>query len=243
MRPVVEVFEVEDPQSEAAKWKREQLKDESAIQRRIITDDIHVRYESGGPPKIQGYAAVFDQTVELGPGFRERVAPGAFSETIKNDDIRALIDHLPQHILGRNKAKTLTLKEDDKGLYYEILPPDRQDARDLIVSIKRGDVTQSSFGFSILKREVEIDEEKDELTRTLVKVKLYDVSPVTFPAYPQTEVKVRMFRNACLSVFCFEDDHNPILLPVEDKPAAELSDEDLFRKIDELKKAGLGPGV
>jgi len=141
---------------------------------------------------IEGHAAVFNQwSEEIGVWFpfREKVLPGAFADTIKTDDIRALYNHDVNYVLGRNKAGTLFLEEDDTGLKVRILPPDTQWARDLLVSIERGDVSQMSFGFTVISDRWGTEEGTD--VRELVKVKLYDVSPVTFPAYPQTDVGVR----------------------------------------------------
>jgi len=143
-------------------------------------------------PQIIGYASVFDSwSEELGGcfPFREKVLPGAFAESIVHDDIRALFNHDPNYVLGRNKSGTLELAEDQKGLLVKITPPDTGWAKDLLVSIKRGDITQMSFGFIVLE---DIWQESEGVDiRELLKVKLFDVSPVTFPAYSQTEVGVR----------------------------------------------------
>lgn len=148
--------------------------------------------EPGVEPAIEGYASVFDSwSEELGGNspFRERVVKGAFEETIQNDDIRALFNHDPNYVLGRNKAGTLTLEEDEKGLKVRIVPPNTTWAKDLLVSIKRGDITQMSFGFTVILDRWSYEDNID--VRELLKVKLYDVSPVTFPAYAQTECGIR----------------------------------------------------
>jgi HK97 family phage prohead protease len=146
-------------------------------------------------PKIVGHAAMFEKLSEDLGGFREKIAPGAFTNSLKKDDVRALFNHDANYVLGRNKAKTLTLKEDELGLYIEIDPPDTQWARDLQESIRRGDISQMSFGFVVNKDEWEHKKGKDSI-RTLQEVKLFDVSPVTYPAYPQTSVKVRDYITA-----------------------------------------------
>ena len=141
---------------------------------------------------IEGHAAVFDSWSETLGGifpFKEKVRKGAFSQTIEKDDIRALFNHDPNYVLGRNKAGTLELKEDERGLYERIIPPDTQAARDLITSIERGDINQMSFGFTVEEEKWDTVEGID--VRELRKVKLFDVSPVTFPAYPSTDVGVR----------------------------------------------------
>lgn len=163
------------------------------IERRLFTmDELRVARDGGQAPRIIGHAAVFNRDADIGGWFVERVAPGAFSRAIREDDVRALFNHDPNIVLGRNRAKpkpTLTLTEDETGLRYEVVPPDTQAARDLMVSIDRGDISQGSFGFRVLKQEWD---ETGELTkRTLIEVELFDVSPVTFPAYQDTDVAVR----------------------------------------------------
>lgn len=169
---------------------------ENQMERRTITlkelrvvDSVS---EPGVEPAIEGYASVFDSwSEELGGNspFREKVVKGAFEETIQIDDIRALFNHDPNYVLGRNKAGTLTLEEDEKGLKVRIVPPDTTWAKDLLVSIKRGDITQMSFGFTVILDRWSYEDNID--VRELLKVKLFDVSPVTFPAYSQTECGIR----------------------------------------------------
>lgn len=145
------------------------------------TDD-----ESGA---LEGYAAVFDQETELFDGFYEVVRRSAFDRTIENGfDTRALFNHDDNIVLGRIKAGTLSLSTDDHGLKVRIKPP--QSAAGVVESIKRGDIDQMSFGFVSIKDEVTSRSDGTRL-RELKEVKLYDVSPVTFPAYPTTEVQAR----------------------------------------------------
>jgi uncharacterized protein len=146
--------------------------------------------EGGEPARLTGHAAVFNQ-VASGGWFQEKIAPGAFADSLKSDDVRALWNHNPDMVLGRNKAGTLKLYEDEKGLVSEITPPDTQFARDLLVSIERGDITQMSFAFQTITEAWEKGDEGQPDLRTLVKVKLYDVSPVTYPFYDGTDVAVR----------------------------------------------------
>ena len=147
-------------------------------------------------PKITGYAAVFNEPSELlsdGWGFSwiEIIRHGAFAKTIKEADVRALVNHDSNYVLGRNAAGTLSLKENRRGLEVSIDPPDTQWARDLVVSMERGDVTQMSFAFSVVTDRWTEDRKAETLTRELLEVKLYDVSVVTFPAYPQTSAVAR----------------------------------------------------
>ena len=158
------------------------------IERRSFRLELRTDEDDG---KLKGHAAVFNQLSEPLWGFREKIAPGAFAETIKADDIRALFNHDSNLVLGRNTAGTLSLEEDKRGLLVEIDLPDTQFARDLRKTIHRGDVDQMSFGFNVIDDSLETIDE--EVIRTLKTVALFDVSPVTFPAYPQTDVAVRSF--------------------------------------------------
>lgn len=150
---------------------------------------LELRVDKAGK-RIEGYAAVFNKlSVDLG-GFREQIQPGAFAETIEKDDVRALFNHDPNFVLGRNVAGTLELAEDNSGLHMRITPPDAEWARGVVASIKRGDITGASFGFRTLDDKWDFDQ-AEQLVRTLIRAKLFDVGPVTFPAYPDTEVGAR----------------------------------------------------
>jgi len=170
-----------------------ELRSEPVIQtverRNYPIHELRVSQDDAEEPKITGYAALFNTLSEEMWGFRERIKSGAFAKTIKDADIRSLWNHDSNYVLGRNTAGTLTLREDKKGLAFEIQPPDTQWANDLLVTMRRGDVDQMSFGFQTLRDEWMTEE--DVTVRTLVEVKLFDISPVTFPAYPGTSAQVR----------------------------------------------------
>ena len=161
------------------------------IERRVFDmDRIETRDSDGDKPaKLIGHAAIFNKLSDDLGGFKERIAPGAFADSLGND-VRALFNHNPDLILGRTKAGTLALEEDKRGLRVEIDPPDTQVARDLMESVKRGDISQMSFGFFTLDDDFERKRD-GTIIRTLKKVDLFDVSPVTFPAYPQTKIAMR----------------------------------------------------
>lgn len=180
------------------------------VERRAFT--LELRAAPDKPRQIVGHAAVFDTITDLG-WFKERVARGAFAESIQRDDIRALFNHDPNYVLGRNTAGTLRLSEDDKGLYFEIDLPDTQFARDLYTSIQRGDINQCSFGFVTLDEGWETVD--GEIVRALRKVQLWDVSPVTYPAYPTTDASVRAQIQRIWS------QHGASREDIEDKPKAE----------------------
>lgn len=147
--------------------------------------------EGNDSPKITGYAAVFNKDSEDLGGFIERIKPGAFKNSLKSSDTRALFNHDSNYPLGRVSAGTLRLKEDKNGLLMEIDPPETQYARDLMVSIERGDVREQSFGFTVISDTWE-NLDKDIAMRTINEIgELFDVSPVVFPAYPDTDVAIR----------------------------------------------------
>ena len=174
------------------KPKGEIMKKEKEI-RILKVAELRIKREGDTPPQIEGYAAVFNKDSE-DMGFIERIAPGAFKKALKTSDVRALFNHDPNIILGRTSAGTLELKEDKKGLFMIVTPPDTQLVRDMVLTpIERGDITQQSFGFIVKADEWKnLDNEKDTPVRTITEIgELFDVSPVTFPAYPDTVVALR----------------------------------------------------
>lgn len=160
------------------------------LERRYLKDHQVRAKGADKPMTIAGHAAVFNVLSEDLFGFREEIAPGAFANSITQDDIRALFNHDSNFVLGRNISGTLRLAEDEIGLAIEADLPDTQLARDLMTSITRGDVSQMSFGFMTLRDDWRV-EGGGLVVRTLKEVQLFDVSPVTFPAYPQTDVSGR----------------------------------------------------
>ena len=166
-----------------------ELKDRKMRQVRAVASEFKTR-EDGEEKRIEGYFAVFNSNYQITADMSESVAPGAFSDTL-GDDIRALIDHETMYVLGRNKAGTLELREDGYGLWGSILlNPNDQDAMNLYARVQRGDVNQCSFGFDILGEETEFRDD-GSVHWTIRKVKLYEVSCCTFPAYAETSVQAR----------------------------------------------------
>ena len=141
---------------------------------------------------IYGYAALFNSMSEELYGFREIIDPGAFDQT-DISDVRALFNHDNNLLLARTKSGTLDLEIDGNGLRYEFEAPNTSYGKDLVELMKRGDVTQSSFGFTIASDGEYWEVRDGEMPiRHITRVqKLYDVSPVTYPAYPDTSVAVR----------------------------------------------------
>jgi len=146
--------------------------------------------ETEGKKYIEGYFSVFNSIYELWPGATESIDPGAFDGALE-DDIRALINHDTTLVLGRNKAGTLELKIDSKGLWGRIEINEKdQDAMNLYARVERGDVNQCSFGFDILEEDTTYNDD-NTVHWTIKRVKLYEVSVVTFPAYEDTSVQAR----------------------------------------------------
>lgn len=166
------------------------------VEYRIFDTAVRIQDRARGPddgPCVHGHAAVFDRESEDLGGFVEIIEPGFFRKAIKKSDTAALWNHNSDIILGRKSAKTLTLEEDDDGLSYTIYPPSW--AKGHLETIERGDVTQSSFAFTVNPKGEKWEDKDGVRVRRLVSGgcdELLDVSPVIYPAYPDTDVKVRM---------------------------------------------------
>lgn len=174
------------------KDKEEKFMSDKKEIRSFNLSELRSESEEGGKVVLRGYASVFNQETRIGGLFIEKVKPGAFTSTIATDDVRALINHNPQYVIGRNTNGTLRMTEDVHGLKIEIDPPNTSFANDLLVSVDRGDISQMSFSFEVLEGGEEWQKGKDGQpdVRTLVKVRLWDVSPVTYPAYENTAINV-----------------------------------------------------
>lgn len=146
--------------------------------------------DDNGELAIEGYFAVFNSNYDIAEGMSESIAVGAFDNTL-SDDIRALINHDTTLVLGRTKAGTLQLRTDSHGLWGHIsINPNDSDAMNLYNRVQRGDVDQCSFGFDILSEETDFRED-GSVHWTIKEVKLYEVSPCTFPAYEETSIAAR----------------------------------------------------
>lgn len=159
-------------------------------ERRFNNGELRVTTATDQAPVLRGYAAVFNSDSEDMGGWREQLAPGAFANAIKDgNDVRCLVNHDANLVLGRSKSGTLRMIEDEKGLAFECTLPDTQYARDLAVSVERGDISGCSFGMFCKK---DSWEKRDGVpTRIVHDVELFDVSAVTYPAYSATDVQMR----------------------------------------------------
>ncbi len=149
------------------------------------------KYPSGRK-KLSGFAALYENEVNIANYFIEKIARGAFAEVIKKTDTRLLFNHDANHIFGRTSSKSLRLYETYRGLFFwgDLLPNDiASDA--LFARVGRGDISGCSFAFSDVEDDWELPKNHNELPkRTIIKIsQLYDVGPVTYPAYPQTSVQ------------------------------------------------------
>ncbi len=161
--------------------------------RELLTEGIEVREGEDGKRTISGYAVKWEmKSVTMGywKRFKEQFKKGAFSESLSAEDQRALWSHDSSQVLGRTKNGTLRLFEDDIGLRFELDLPSTTLGNDAFESIKRGDVDGVSFGFSMVKEEWD-EADRDNIIRSVTKAKLFEISPVAFPAYPDSQVSAR----------------------------------------------------
>ena len=188
-----------------SQWEKGQkMAEDGAIERRFtpgVAAPIRVETRADGGKKIVGLAAVYydgtrETEYELWPGVRERIKPGAFKRILgEGPDVRGLVNHDPNQLLGRTSKGTLTLKSTKAGLEYEIDPPDTQNARDVMALLERGDMDGSSFSFRI-QVETRIEDGAETIYELGDFSNLYDVGPVTFPAYEATTAGMRSLETA-----------------------------------------------
>lgn len=162
-----------------------ELRQISGLEVRAGSDD--------GSVVIAGRGIPYGEWSEDLGGFRERLMPSTFRESIADDDIRALFNHNPDIVLGRKANGTLRLQEDERGVHYEVdVNPEDRDAMSAVARIQRGDITGNSFGFYIESRDDQEWEERDGmLWRTIRRARMRELGPQTFPAYPTSDVAVR----------------------------------------------------
>lgn len=154
---------------------------------------FEVRVSEGDAPKIEGTGVIYNQLSNVMYGmFREMIAPGAFSESIKRRDVRTLWNHNTDYPLGRTGNGTVRISEDEYGIHFSNDPPSTSWGSDAVQSIRRRDVSQMSFGFEVVPNGDSWSYDTDGmLIRKISQGELWEMSPVTFPAYPQTDVAVR----------------------------------------------------
>tara|TARA_R110002111_G_C5860838_1_gene360577 strand:+ start:101 stop:751 length:651 start_codon:yes stop_codon:yes gene_type:complete len=158
------------------------------MEKRIFNIENRFETREDGQEVVVGYGSIWNSRSENLGGFYEYISPDAISqETIDKSDVRALINHDPNLVLARSTAGNLSLSVDEKGLRYEFSIPETSYGKDLAINMKNGNINQSSFAFTVGSDEWSTDEEGNDI-RTITSIeKLYDVSPVTYPAYSQAE--------------------------------------------------------
>lgn len=195
-------------------------------QLRTVATEFTTR-EDGERPHIEGYFAVFNSNYEIAPQMSESIKSGAFSRTLPGSDVRALTNHDTTLVLGRTKAGTLTLREDERGLWGDVtINPNDGDAMNLYERVKRGDVDQCSFGFEIVGEETDFRDD-GSVHWTITDVNLYEVSVCTFPAYEATSVSARSAQKADLEsrrLTAWKERMKGVLKHGAESPAAEKAD-------------------
>lgn len=164
--------------------------------RQVDFDQVEMR-EEDDKIKFRGHAAVFDKWSEDLGGFKERIQRGAFRKVLNEGaDVRFLFNHNSDFILARTKSGTMELREDPKGLLVEADLAPTSFAKDLRILVNRGDIDGMSFAFLVGRDEWD-ETDENQAKRTVTEYKdLFDVGPVTYPAYPQTTVGMRSL-NVC----------------------------------------------
>ncbi len=172
-----------------AKKNQETIETKDLERRVLAVEDIELRVSDGDTPKITGYAAKFNKWSEDLGWFKERIQKGAFDEALKTSDVRALKNHDSNLLLGRT-PDSLKLVTNSVGLRFEITPPDTVTVRDTIEEIRHKILTGCSFAFTVAEHSW--DDEADPPKRTIIRIKeLFDIGPVTYPAYPDTAVDTK----------------------------------------------------
>jgi HK97 family phage prohead protease len=165
-------------------------RDIGARQARALMTNFEVRSEENGDQYIEGYFAVFNSNYDMGGGLSESIAPGAFTDSLSGD-IRCLTNHDTRLVLGRTSAHTFEVRQDEHGLWGRVLiNPNDQDAMNTKARVNRGDINQASIGFDIISEDTDIRDD-GSIHWTIRKIKLYECSVVTFPAYEETNLAAR----------------------------------------------------
>lgn len=186
------------------------------------TADFRAATEEGGKKYLSGYFIRFNEETQLYRGQFETVAPEAIPDDIADQDIRALFDHDTGKVLGRTSAGTMTLRKDDKGLFGTVeINDDDPEALSIYAKVKRGDVSQASFGFYI--RDQKVEKRDDGWHNTLTDVDLFEVSVVAFPAYETAEIGARSRDNEHAEEEAFNERKQKLVKELKEKWKTQLS--------------------
>jgi len=178
-----------DGSFEAAKDSKQKVPE---MERRFFScEDIEIRLDDGKEPKLSGYAAKYNIFADV-LWFREKIKPGAFDDALKKDDVRCLKNHDPNLILGRKSSGTLRLDTNTVGLRFDVDVPNTTTGNDTLEEVRRKDISGCSFSFIVAEEDIKTFDDGRPMERTIVKIgKLFDVGPVTWPAYKETTVVSR----------------------------------------------------
>lgn len=228
-----------EPAEEEKQMKEK--KQDKKIERRVLNIPVKVvRSEDGSIGSIYGYPIVYNKDSEY-MGFIERIAPGAATKALKNSDIRGLKNHEASLIFAR-EGINLTITEDKEGVRYEATPVDTLNFREIAKEVDLGLLTGQSFGFNI-KSDKWVDLDKDIPKRIITELEIiHDVGPVTFPAYPDTNVAIRSLNEARNQTI----DEKNISIVVDEIEYIFNSHEEFDRvveKINELRKNDTSPST
>ena len=181
-----EALKKEDKKLQTKVWDKKF--NTTIMEKRIFNIENRFETKEDGQEVVIGYGSIWNSRSENLGGFYEFISPSAITEeTIAKSDVRALINHDPNLVLARSTAGNLKLSVDDKGLKYEFSIPETSYGKDLAINMKNGNINQSSFAFTVGSDEWSTDDEGNDI-RTITSIdRLYDVSPVTYPAYSQAE--------------------------------------------------------
>ncbi len=209
---------------------------EGSIEHRVFPFGHVQLRDNAKTPRMVGHAAVFNSLSEDLGGFRETIRPGTFAKTIRESDVYALFNHDANMPLANSASGRLFLAEDKRGLSVEITPTDTTYARDLLTNMNEGVINKMSFGFETVKDEWRGSGK--EVIRELREVRLYDVSPVTFPAYRETDIQARSLLTKAGLEF---DELGSAVFKRNNGVPLTLSDRDLIKRSISLLNGFLTP--
>lgn len=164
--------------------------------RTVRVDSVQVRSDED-KNVVEGYGIVYDQRTEIFPGFYETIKQGAFTESLSKREIKSFFNHDGGLVLSTTKSDpALVLREDTKGVYYESPIPPTSYGEDLKVNLQRGNVKGSSFAFMVSEEgDTWTEEEDGSIHRVITKGEVFEIGPVTDPAYIQTDANLRSTKN------------------------------------------------
>jgi len=196
---------------EGKKWVEDHKQKGSTERRTYEASEIRMTFDKG-QARITGLAIPYNtintNPIPEAPNVKERILPGAFRESVEGtDDVLFLLQHDTRYVFGRKRSGTLKLHETDKGVVFENTPPDISWARDAIVSIKRQDITNMSFGFAVPHGGADYLREGDDIVRNVRNGRLFEVSLCTFPVYESTTVVARAAGAIIVDGVVLEDPH------------------------------------